>query len=304
LEPAANADRVGVVVSSHSLPLAGNPTAGGAAHTDGNRPLTAPPPPPRSRCVYLVGAGPGSPDLITVRGLNLLRRADVVVYDALIHRDLLAEARPDAERLYAGKRGYCVGSTLQETINDVLVSRAREGLTVVRLKGGDPCVFGRGGEEAEYLAGCGIHFEIVPGITTAVGACAAASIPLTHRESGQSVALVTGHFDPDSPDCTLDWPGLARMSNVVVYMGLRHIEKVCDRLIAAGMPSDTPAAVVANATLPTQVVIDSPLSRLAADARAAGVPAPAVIVVGDAVRYRSKLLGLAASGPATQGAPA
>jgi uroporphyrin-III C-methyltransferase len=260
---------------------------------------------PHCGTVYLVGAGPGSPDLITVRGLKLLRRADVVVYDALVHAELLAEAPPEAERLYAGKRGYCVGSTLQETINDVLVNRAREGLTVVRLKGGDPCVFGRGGEEAEYLAERGIPFEIVPGITTAVGACAAASIPLTHRDAGQAVALATGHFDPDSPECTLDWSGLARMSNLVVYMGLRHVEKIADRLIAAGMAPDTPAAVVANATLPTQVVIDSPLSLLAAEVRAANIPAPAVVVIGEAVRHRSKLLGLAAASlPATQGAPA
>src|SRR5438874_6978126 len=223
-----------------------------------------PAPPRRIGCVHLVGAGPGSPDLITVRGLNLLRNADVVVYDALVHPDLLAAARPDAERLYAGKRGYCVGSTLQETINDVLVNRARHGLAVVRLKGGDPCVFGRGGEEAEYLAGRGVPFEIVPGITTAVGACAAASIPLTHRDAGQAVALVTGHFDPDSPDCTLDWPGLTRMSCVVVYMGLRHVERICARLIENGLSPDTPAAVVAWATLPDQFVIDSPLSHIAA----------------------------------------
>jgi uroporphyrin-III C-methyltransferase len=254
--------------------------------------------------VYLVGAGPGSPDLITVRGLNLLRTTDVVIYDALIHPDLLACARLNAEMLYAGKRGYCVGSTLQVTINDVLVDRARQGLMVVRLKGGDPCVFGRGGEEAEYLANRGIPFEIVPGVTTAVGACAAASIPLTHRDAGQSVALVTGHFDPDSPECTLDWSGLSRMSNIVVYMGLRHADKICDRLIAAGMSTDTPAAVVARATLPDQLVIDSTLSQLAADTRAAGVAAPAVIVIGEAVRYRAKLLGLAASAAASEGVPA
>lgn len=257
--------------------------------------------------MYLVGAGPGSPDLITVRGLKLLRAADVVVYDALVHRELLFEVRPDAEHVYAGKRGYCVGSTLQETINDVLVNRARRGLVVVRLKGGDPYVFGRGGEEAEYLAERGILFEIVPGVTTAVGACAAASIPLTHRDAGQSVALVTGHFDPDSPDCTLDWAGLARMSNVVVYMGLRHVEKIAARLTAAGMSPGTPAAVVANATLPNQLVIDTSLSLLAAEVRACGVPAPAVIVVGEAVGYRAKLLGLAASAsslPEPQGAVA
>ncbi|MDB5306657.1 MAG: Uroporphyrinogen-III methyltransferase [Gemmataceae bacterium] len=260
---------------------------------------------PQIGIVSLVGAGPGSPDLITVRGLALLRRADVVVYDALVHPGLIAETRPGAEHVYAGKRGYCVGSTLQETINDVLVSRARQGLRVVRLKGGDPCVFGRGGEEAEYLAGHGVPFEIVPGITTAVGACAAASIPLTHRAAGQSIALVTGHFDPDSRECTLDWAALARMSSIVVYMGLRHIERLADRLIAAGLSPDTPAAVIANATLPSQVVVDSPLDRLAAATHAAGVRAPAVIVIGEAVGYRPKLLGSAPSAsllPESQGA--
>ena len=245
--------------------------------------------------VSLVGAGPGSPDLITVRGLKRLREADVGVYDALIHPELLAEIRPDAERVYAGKRGYCVGSTLQETICDVLANRAEQGLRVVRLKGGDPCVFGRGGEEAEYLAERGIPFEIVPGVTTAVGACASALIPLTHRDAGQSIALVTGHFDPDSADCTLDWHGLARMSNLVVYMGLRHVAKIAAKLVAAGMSPDTPAAVVENATLPTQRVIDSRLSLLAFAARDAGVKAPAVIVIGEAVAFRSKLLSLVTS---------
>ena len=250
-------------------------------------------PPPGT--VFLVGAGPGSPDLITVRGLNLIRRADVIAYDALIHRDLLTHARPDAEHVFVGKRGYCVGSTLQETINDVLANRATAGLTVVRLKGGDPCVFGRGGEEAEYLAERGIPFEIVPGVTTAVGACASALIPLTHRDAGQSIALVTGHFDPDSADCTLDWAGLARMSNLVVYMGLRHVEKIAAKLVTAGMSPGTPAAVIENATLPAQRVIDSPLSRLANAARDAGVKAPAVIVIGEAVAFRSKLLSLVTS---------
>ncbi len=242
--------------------------------------------------VALVGAGPGSPDLITVRGLRLLRRADVVAYDALIHPGLLAEIRPDAERVFVGKRGYCVGSTLQETINDVLVNRAQQGLAVVRLKGGDPCVFGRGGEEAEHLAEHGIPFEIVPGVTTAVGACAAANIPLTHRDAGQAVALVTGHFDPDSQECTLDWAGLARMSNVVVYMGLRHLGKIVAKLIDAGMSADTPAAVIERATLPEMRVIDGELATLAALADEAGVQAPAVIVVGEAVRVRARRMEL------------
>jgi uroporphyrin-III C-methyltransferase len=229
--------------------------------------------------VSLVGAGPGSPDLITVRGLKRLREADVVVYDALIHPELLDAIHPDAERVYAGKRGWCVGSTLQETICDVLANRAMKGLRVVRLKGGDPCVFGRGGEEAEFLAERGIPFEIVPGVTTAVGACAAANIPLTHRDAGQSVVLITGHFDPDSSDCTHDWAALAKMSTLVVYMGLRHLDKIAAKLIDAGLDPFTPAAVIANATLPNQIVVDSPLSLIAAEA--AGLPAPAVLVIGE-----------------------
>jgi uroporphyrin-III C-methyltransferase len=243
--------------------------------------------------VYLVGAGPGSADLITVRGLRLLRSADVVVYDALISPDLLDEISPHAEHVYAGKRGYCVGNTLQETIHDLLVNRAREGQTVVRLKGGDPCIFGRGGEEAEHLAEHGIPFEIVPGVTAAVGACAAANIPLTHRDAGQAVALVTGHFDPDSPDCRLDWAGLAGMSNVVVYMGLRHLGRIAAKLAAAGMAMDTPAAVIERASTPAQRVIDGTLGTISELSEAAGVVSPAVFVVGECVRFRERLLALA-----------
>ncbi|HYH66916.1 MAG TPA: uroporphyrinogen-III C-methyltransferase [Urbifossiella sp.] len=245
--------------------------------------------------VYLVGAGPGVPDLITVRGLNTLRRADVVVYDALVHPELIGHA-PAAERVYVGKRGYCVGSTLQETIHEVMANRARAGLTVVRLKGGDPCVFGRGGEEAEYLAGRGIPVEIVPGVTTAVGACAAAGIPLTHRDETQAVTLVTGHFDPDSPECKLDWHALARAGTLVVYMGLRHLDAIAARLIGAGLAPNTPAAVVCRGTLPDQQVIDSSLSLLPAAARSAGAAAPAVIVIGEVVAHRSRMLSLAAEG--------
>ncbi len=243
--------------------------------------------------VYLVGAGPGSPDLITVRGLRLLQRADVLVYDSLIHPDLLREVPLTAERVYAGKRGYCIGSTLQETINDILVNRARDGLCVVRLKGGDPCVFGRGGEEAEYLAERGIRFEIVPGVTTAIGACASANIPLTHRAAGQSVALVTGHHDPDSDDCEHDWSALACMSNLVVYMGLRHIEKIAEKLIDAGMSVTTPVAVIERATLPDERVVDGELGTIASLVRSAEVRSPAIIVIGEAVRFRTSLNRLA-----------
>ena len=256
--------------------------------------LSASTSPQRAATVYLVGAGPGHPDLITVRGLRLLQRADVVVYDALVHADLVAATRPDAEHVYVGKRGYCVGSTHQETINDLLVRHAQEGKAVVRLKGGDPCVFGRGGEEALYLAERGVRVEIVPGVTTAVGACAAASIPLTHREVGQAVALVTGHHDPDSPDCTLDWPALAAVGNIVVYMGLRHVERIAARLIESGLAPDTPAAVVASATLLAERVVEGELATIAALARDAGLAAPAVLVIGENVRVRSRLRFLTA----------
>jgi uroporphyrin-III C-methyltransferase len=241
--------------------------------------------------VYLVGAGPGSPDLITLRGLRLLRSADVVLHDSLVSPELLEETRAGATVVAVGKRGYCVGSTKQETINDALVRFARAGKSVCRLKCGDPCVFGRGGEEAEVLAAAGIPFEIVPGVTSATAACAAAGIPLTHRDVGQAVALVTGHHDPDSPDCTLDWGALARLPGVVFYMAVRHVARIAARLSDSGMSPDTPAAVVESATLPDQRVAVGDLADIGP--RAEGLTGPAVFVVGEVVRYREKLLGLA-----------
>jgi uroporphyrin-III C-methyltransferase len=252
--------------------------------------------------VYLVGSGPGAADLITLRGLRVLRAADVVLYDALAGRELLTEARPDAELVPVGKRGYCVGSTSQEHINELLVRYAREGKTVCRLKGGDPLVFGRGGEEAEVLAAARIPFEVVPGVTAALGAAAAARIPLTHREAGQSVAFVTGHFDPDSPDCTLDWDALSRLTAVVFYMAVRHVGKIAAKLTDSGLSPDTPAAVVENATTQRERVVVAPLARIVEDA--AGIEGPAVFVVGEPVRYRERLLGLASSctpSPVTEG---
>ncbi len=219
----------------------------------------------------------------------------MVAYDALVHPDLLSEVRPDAERVYVGKRGYCVGATRQEAIHDVLVDRARAGRSVVRLKGGDPFLFGRGGEELEHLAAHGVRCEVVPGVTAAAGAGAAAGIPLTHRDAGQSVALVTGHFDPDSPACTLDWPALAAMSGVVIYMGLRHLDRTLAKLAEAGLAPDTPAAVVERATLPGMRVVTGDLATLGRLAREADVRAPAVVVVGEGVRLRGRLLELAAA---------
>ena len=246
--------------------------------------------------VYLVGAGPGAADLITVRGLRVLQSADVVLTDALLSPELLGEMRPDAERLHVGKRGYCVGSTKQETINDALVRLAREGKSVCRLKCGDPCVFGRGGEEAEVLAAAGIPFEIVPGVTAAVGALAAANIPLTHREVGPAVALVTGHHDPGSEDCPHDWDALARMPVVVFYMAVRHIAAIARRLESAGLPPGTPAAVIQSGSLPEQQVVTGELATIAT--KAEGVTGPAVFVVGEVVRHREKLLGILTQGVA------
>jgi uroporphyrin-III C-methyltransferase len=245
--------------------------------------------------VYLVGAGPGAPDLITVRGLRILRSADVVLHDALISPELLEEANPRAEVVSVGKRGYCIGSTKQETINEALVRYAHEGKSVCRLKCGDPCVFGRGGEEAEVLAEAGIPVEIVLGVTSAVGACAAAGIPLTHRDAGQAVALVTGHHDPDSPDCTLDWDALSRLPGVVFYMAVRHVAKIAGKLSDSGMSLNTPAAVIESGTLPAQRVLVGNLSDIGSIAESSAITGPAVFVVGEVVRYRDKLLNLAAS---------
>jgi uroporphyrin-III C-methyltransferase len=245
--------------------------------------------------VYLIGAGPGAADLITVRGLRVLRTADVVLHDSLISPELLEEAHPHAEVVSVGKRGYCVGSTKQETINDALVRYAREGKSVCRLKCGDPCVFGRGGEEAEVLAEAGVRFEIVPGVTSAVGACAAVGIPLTHRAAGQAVALVTGHHDPDSPDCTLDWPALARLPGVVFYMGVRHIVKIAAKLTDSGLSPNTPAAVIESGTLPSQRVLVSDLGEIGSIADGTAIAGPAVFVVGEVVRYREKLMSFATS---------
>ncbi len=238
--------------------------------------------------VYLVGAGPGAADLITVRGLRILQSADVVLHDALLSPELLEEARPDAELVSVGKRGYCVGSTKQETINDAMVRFAREGKSVCRLKCGDPCIFGRGGEEAEVLAEAGVAFEIVPGVTSAAGACAAAGIPLTHRDAGQAVALVTGHHDPDSPDCTLDWEALARMPGLVFYMAVRHVAKIAAKLSDSGLSLDTPAAVIESGTLPGQRVLVGDLSDIGGIA--AHVKGPAIFIVGEVVNHRCRPL--------------
>ncbi|OLC56575.1 MAG: uroporphyrinogen-III C-methyltransferase [Acidobacteria bacterium 13_1_40CM_4_69_4] len=238
--------------------------------------------------VYLVGAGPGEPGLITVRGRDLLSRAHVVIADALASRDLLRHAPEHAEVVQAGKRGGR-SSADQASVNRLMIERARRGLTVVRLKGGDPSLFGRGGEEAEALAGARVPFEIVPGVTAALGAAASTGIPLTHRRHASTVAFATGHLDPTKRDGRTDWETLARADTLVLYMGVRHLGGIVRRLRAAGRPSATPVALVRWATLPEQTILEGTLGDIAARARAAGMEPPAVLIAGEVVRLRRRL---------------
>src|SRR5918996_4150621 len=205
--------------------------------------------------VYLVGAGPRDPGLMTARSLELIVAADVIVHDRLIPSEALAVARPDAEVLYVGKEPG-EASVPQEGIEKLLIDRAREGKIVVRLKGGDPFVFGRGGEEAEALADAGIPFEVVPGVTAGVAGPAYAGVPVTHREDASAVAFVTGHEDPEREDSALDYDALARFPGTLVfYMGVKALPRIAERLIAAGRSAEEPAVVVERGTFPDQRVV-------------------------------------------------
>jgi uroporphyrinogen III methyltransferase / synthase len=239
--------------------------------------------------VYLVGAGPGDPGLITARALELIVAADVIVHDRLIPRDALAAARPDAELIYVGKEPGAT-SVPQEGIEDLLVDRARQGKLVVRLKGGDPFVFGRGGEEAEALAAAGIPFEVVPGVTAGIAAPAYAGIPVTHRDDASAVAFVTGHEDPEKEDSALDYEALARFPGTLVfYMGVKGLTRIADALIAAGRDPSEPAAVVERGTLPGQRTVSSTLDGIAAVAAEAEIRPPSVTVVGGVAARRERI---------------
>ncbi|MFH2000596.1 MAG: uroporphyrinogen-III C-methyltransferase [Planctomycetota bacterium] len=239
--------------------------------------------------VYLVGAGPGDPGLITVKGAEALARADAVVYDFLANRALLALAKPGAETHFVGKQaGY--HSLPQEEINALLIKLWRAGNTVVRLKGGDPFVFGRGGEEALELSGAGIPYEVIPGVTAGLAGLAYAGIPATHRGVSVSATLVTGHENPDKEVSDLDWKSLALPhGTLIVYMGVRNLPHITKELIAGGLDADTPAALVRMATFAEQQVIVSTVGRISEEAAAAKIRPPALLCVGKVVELREKL---------------
>ncbi len=246
----------------------------------------------KSGIVYLVGAGPGDPGLMTRRSLDLIASADAILYDRLIPPGALDGARDGTELRYVGKQPGAAAME-QEQINELLVELGREGKRVVRLKGGDPFVFGRGGEEAEALAAAGVPFEVVPGVTAGVAAPAYAGIPATHRDEASAVAFVTGHEDPAKEDSALDWAALARFPGTLVfYMGIKNLEVIAERLTAAGRPPEEPAAVVARGTLPDQRTVTGTLADIAGRVADAGIRPPAITLIGPVAALRDRLAWL------------
>lgn len=243
--------------------------------------------------VALVGGGPGDPGLITVAGQRLLEAADVVVADRLGPRDLLAGLRPGVEVIEAGKAPGAHQLT-QDEINQLIIARALAGKRVVRLKGGDPFVFGRGGEEALACAAAGVPVTVVPGVTSAIAVPAAAGIPVTHRGITQDFAVVSAHLDPSQPGATVDWGALANgPGTLVLLMAIAHLERISAELIKRGRDAATPVAVIREGTLPGQLVLISTLEDVAADVAEAGVRPPAVVVIGEVVRLREQIIGAA-----------
>lgn len=239
--------------------------------------------------VYLIGAGPGDSGLITVRGLECVELADVIIYDYLAGKGLLEHARPEAELVYAGKVGGAHNRE-QWQINEMLVEKALQGKIVARLKGGDPFIFGRGGEECEALVDAGIPFEIVPGVTAGIGAAAYAGIPLTHRDYTASVAFVTGHESSGKEASGIDWEKLSVGSGTLVfYMGMKNLPQIAANLLANGRSPETPVALIRWGTRPEQEVLEGTLSDIGEKARKAGFKAPAITVVGEVVRLRDRL---------------
>ncbi len=241
--------------------------------------------------VYLVGAGPGDPGLMTVKGLELVRRADVIAFDRLIPPGILDEARPDAERVDVGKLPQ-KHRLSQDEINVLLVERAQQGKTVVRLKGGDPFVFGRGGEEALACIAAGVPFEVVPGVSSAIAVPAYAGVPVTHRGIVRAFTVVTGHDNPNQPDAEgLDYAALAaasRLGTIVLLMGVFHLGGIADKLIENGISPETPALCVEWGTTPAQRSAEGTLGEIAARVTDAGLTSPALTVIGEVVRLRGQ----------------
>ncbi len=237
--------------------------------------------------VFLVGTGPGDPDLLTVKALRLIREAEVVLYDNLVSDEIMALVPATAERIYVGKK-RADHAMRQEAINELLVSLAHMGRRVLRLKAGDPFVFGRGGEEIETLGASGVRFEVVPGITAALGAASYAGIPLTHRDYAQSCVFVTGNTQDG--ELNVDWAAIVRpRQTVVIYMGFQNLDELCRELVAHGLAPSTPAAMVQQATTAAQRVVCADLATLADRAHEAGLQPPTLIIVGEVVRLRDRL---------------
>ncbi len=237
--------------------------------------------------VYLVGGGPGDPELLTLRAVRLLEKADVVVYDHLVSSAVLNFVSPSAERIYAGKRRN-EHTMRQEQINALLVKLAHEGKQVVRLKGGDPFIFGRGGEELQTLAAQGVAFEVVPGVTAASGVSSYAGIPLTHRDYAQSCMFVTGHLKDGTAD--LDWPSLVRpRQTVVIYMGLGGLPEICRQLISHGAPANLPIAVVQDGSIATQKVVTGTLTDISERVTQANLKSPCLTLIGEVVKLHESL---------------
>ncbi len=237
--------------------------------------------------VYLVGAGPGDPELLTLRAVRLLQSTDVVVYDHLVSSAVLEFLSPTAERIYAGKRRN-EHTMRQEQINDLLVRLAREGKQVVRLKGGDPFIFGRGGEELQTLAAHGVAFEVVPGVTAASGVSSYAGIPLTHRDYAQSCLFVTGHLKNGTAD--LDWPSLVRLrQTVVIYMGLGGLSDICRQMVRHGALPDLPVAVVQDGSIATQKVVTGTVENIAGRVARDALKSPSLIIIGEVVNLHTSL---------------
>jgi uroporphyrin-III C-methyltransferase len=285
-----------MILPDANHPICVAPPLGNIAALGHNTPMTdANPLPPndwpelQAGWVWLCGAGPGDPGLLTLHALNALRQADVIVYDALVDSRIMDWARKDAKLVYAGKRGG-KPSAKQRDISLQLVELAQSGKRVLRLKGGDPFVFGRGGEEAQTLVQHGIPIRIIPGISAGIGGLAYAGIPVTHRDVNQSVTFITGHDQSGETPSALNWQAISDGSQVlVIYMGLKHIAPITDALLQAGRAADEPVAVVTYATTPDQKVLESTLGTLVTDLENSDMAPPAIICVGRSVKMRQVL---------------